>query len=568
MAMGGHTQVPPDWMPAAQVRPFIFEDPAVVWLEYHGAQHGFQPDTSAYEFADFIGEKARQFEEKWVHEMASEAVHVCAEPREVRLARTVEKTFELMQQGRHVIAQPALWWAPERIYGVPDLLIHTSWLRERFPGLIGEAESQVPATGLGEGGRNGHYVVFDCKFTTKLDQSRKAQDLENYAAQVRIYSYMLGQLQGLMPGRAFLVARDRIRDPLPVDISSRFGGPLDDDLAAMRDQFIEIKVNGARYLPWQDEIVAANMGGGDDRWRSAKGVIAREKTPGGDARLLYNIGTSAQRQLADMGYANLAAMLEKDPGAIPFEDCKGIGGKKATQIRAVLQANRSQSPVFPPADLVPPRRPFEFYVDFEYFTNVNVDFETQWPTLDGYEIVFMVGVGWEEQGHWRFDAFVAEAEEQMEELTMFEAFIAYLDEKIGGATFDDATTAVFHWTSAEVWQSRRVADRHELPAEHALRKLPWVDLQKAFLNGPAAVPGAWAFSLKEVAKAIGQVDPALAHQWPGDLGEGLRAMVMGWKAYQAPHPAASEEMKTLKQYLEADCKALWQILRWLRASSL
>ena len=53
--------------------------------------------------------------------------------------------------------------------------------------------------------------------------------------------------------------------------------------------------------------------------------------------------------------------------------------------------------------------------------------------------------------------------------------------------------------------------------------------------------------------------------WPGDLDEGLNAMVMGWKAYEAADPARSYEISTLKSYLEADCKALWLILKWMRS---
>ena len=65
-ALGGHRQVPPDWMPASQVQPFISNDPVIVWLEYHGAQHGFRPDTSPYDFSDFFGEKGREFEQAWI----------------------------------------------------------------------------------------------------------------------------------------------------------------------------------------------------------------------------------------------------------------------------------------------------------------------------------------------------------------------------------------------------------------------------------------------------------------------------------------------------------------------
>lgn len=107
-AIAGCTEVLDDWMPAAQVRPFIFEDPAVVWLEYHGETHGLTPDNSPYEFLDFIGQKGRQFEEKWVQEMEPRAVRVCRNAYDVRSADKVQETFALMQKGTRLIAQPAL----------------------------------------------------------------------------------------------------------------------------------------------------------------------------------------------------------------------------------------------------------------------------------------------------------------------------------------------------------------------------------------------------------------------------------------------------------------------------
>jgi hypothetical protein len=92
-----------------------------------------------------------------------------------------------------------------------------------------------------------------------------------------------------------------------------------------------------------------------------------------------------------------------------------------------------------------------------------------------------------------------------------------------------------------------------------------VDLNKVFLDGPGAIPGSWDFGLKSMAKALSEHDSEYAVHWPGELDEGLRVMVMGWKAYQSPTPLETYEMITIRQYLEIDCKALWQILRWLRS---
>lgn len=550
-ATAGHRQVPDDWMSATQVRPLIFEDPAIVWLEHYGARHGFQPDPTPY--LDFIAEKSHQFEHKWIQEMAADEVTVCQVPYDVRQAAKVRHTFELMQQDTPVIAQPALWWAPERIYGVPDLIILASWLGERFPGLFNELN-----------GLPDHYVVLDLKFTTRLEESQKAKDLASYAAQVRLYTFMLGQLQGLMPRQAYLFTRDRVADPLPVEISSAFDQPLDADLAALRDRFVEIRVNGSQYLPWKDAIVVSNLGNSDERWCTAKEVIAREKVPGGDAGLLYQIGPKAKAELAALGYPSLAALLESKIETIPFEQIKGFGPKKSSQVRAILKANRSGKPVLPPPDRIPLRKPYEFFIDYEYFTNVDVDFARQWPSLEGCEMVFMIGIGWEQAGAWRYEPLIAAAEDPAQERLLFERFEGWLNRQTDGAFTDPGQTALYHWSGAELWQTQHASDRARLATDHPLRRLPWQDLQKVFLDGPAALPGALDFSLKTVARSLGKLDARFQPQWSPELEEGTQIIVLGWQAYRTDHPLESEQFRWLTSYLEADCKALWQILSWLR----
>ena len=565
-ACGNFGEIPNDWMSATQVRPIIFEDPALIWLEYYGDRYGFRPDESPYEFLKFIGRKGFEFQEKYGKEVMPAAPSVCKGPWEVRRAEKLQETLELMGQGVPVICQPALWWAPERIYGVPDFLVLTSWLKEKFPEVLKPGEDQAAAMNLKHTATLGHYVVLDVKFTTKLEESQKATDFANYRAQVRVYSFLAGKLQGFMPKRGFMATRDHPFDPLAVDIFSSLDGPLDEDLAAIREKFIEIKTNGGKYTPWKDEIVVSNFSNEDERWDTAKDIIAHEKIPGRDPEVVYQISRSVKRELAQLGFANLDMMLKIDPANVPLEKCKGIGPKRAKQIRSILKANRSRTPVVPNAVLVPKAKEFEFYVDFEYFTNVNVDFETQWPTLEGYEMIFMVGVGWEERGDWKFETFISSAEKPDEERRMIEAFLGVLQTRTNGAFLDGSRAVYYHWSSAEVWQGTRAADRHGFPKDHPLRRLPWSDLQKVFVDGPASIPGAWNFKLKEVAKALSAVHAAFATEWPGDLDKGLRAMVMGWNAYKEADPLKSHEMGLLKAYLEADCKALWNILRWLRTA--
>ena len=128
VASGKLPEVANDWMSAAQGRSIMFDDPALIWLEYHGQAYGFQPDESPYDFLKFIGEKGREFQDTYASQVLTPGAMVCKEAFEVRRVEKLKETVDLMERGVPVIYQPALWWAPERIYGVPDFLVLTSWL--------------------------------------------------------------------------------------------------------------------------------------------------------------------------------------------------------------------------------------------------------------------------------------------------------------------------------------------------------------------------------------------------------------------------------------------------------
>lgn len=557
-AANGKTVVPQDWMPTGRIRPLMLDDPGEVWLQSHGQAHDLVPDLpSPYSFFGFIIEKAEQFKEQWIRKNAKGARRVCEESYHVRYVDKLRKTMELMLIEKvPVIVQPALWWAPARIYGVPDLIAHTSWLEDHFPDSFKELLAPGASGGVPDG-----YVVFEIRFRRGADKA----GLKPIAAQIRLNTYILGHLQGWMPSRGFLITRDAIAQPAPIEIKSKLAQPLDADLRAKRDQFLEVKLHGDTLVPWRDDKAQVNIGESSERWQSAKALIAWEKTPGGDPRVLPRIGSTQKRELADKGFGSVDAMLQADPTGIPLEALSKIGPTRAAQIRAVLQANRSGIPVLPKPEAIPAKKEFEFFVDYEFFSNLNVAFKKEWPRLVGREMLFMIGVGWEEQGKWKFQAFVAKKESLEHEKDMIEAFVQFLDTKTNGAFTDADKTALYHWTNAEKSQSSRAARRLGLPDGHPLRKLPWADLQKEFMKTPCGMPGGWDYGLKGVAKSLGKLDAAYDPQWVGDLDDGLGAMVLGWKAYETKNPTTSDEMKILRQYLQADCKALWCILRWMRA---
>jgi hypothetical protein len=217
-----YNQVQTDWFPANRVKLLLEEDLALI--------------------------KSREFEKAWCEHHCPSVVRVCSEADEVRSAKKLRETFALMIRGVPAIGQAALWWAPEHIYGTADLLVHSVWLNQRFPGLMTPAEAAKPAPKLGNAGTKGHYVVVDLEFKTELEEPKNKKDQQVYAAQVRLYSYMLGQLQGVMPAAAYVITRDKVSQPFKVPIKSKVAKPLDGDLASLRDQFSDIERDRAKYF--------------------------------------------------------------------------------------------------------------------------------------------------------------------------------------------------------------------------------------------------------------------------------------------------------------------------------
>lgn len=455
-----------------------------------------------------------------------------------------------MHKDTPVIAHAALWNAKARVYGSADLLVLTSWLYSKFPHL--KPKKSEPD----------HYIVLDLKFTRGLHKPAKAKSLAAYGAQTRIYSYAVGHMQGFMPKRAFLISRDRYDDPIPVEVTSKIGKPLDKDLADLRDQYLAIKQN-KNWLPWKDAEVVANFSNAQDApWSGAKQRVAEEFMPGRPLEWLPRIGKREAESLHKLGYQSLDDMLSANPDDLPLEQIRGIGDSSARQIRAVLKANRSHRATPIPSGIVPKAKKHEGFVDFEYFPDLRCRYDEPWPKcLDGHEMVFLIGYGWEEAGRWRYKQFVAERESLDAEKKMWKQFLAFLESK--GVLNPDADACLWHFTPAEVWQSDRAAIRCGLPA---LSNLPWCDLQKSVLDLPFACPGAWSFGLKPLVKALSKIAPDYAVKWPTELGDGAAAAVVGWIMYDEEEPLKTREYDLLGQYLEIDCKSMWQLLRWMRAN--
>ena len=550
-ATGGYHEVQAHWMSPSNMRPLILQDPLLLWLNLgFGAVHGFKRDPDDYSFLSWIGQKGHDFEAAWIANHAPNAFQVMANDYDVRRADGFKKTLMAMDAGIPIMHKAALWSADLQIYGTADLLIRSDEFYSRFPHL--KPEEQEPL----------HYLVADCKFSSALDMPNKRKDLLINATQVRLYSAMVGLLQGYMPKRAYLMTRSSPECPLPIEVNLSLDEPLNDMMRDLLNRFQHIKKNGAKLLPWRDPEVAPNIGNDKtEPWSQAKKQIIA-MLPHRPLELLPNIGPAKANAMRASGIAHLDQLLATAAEKINLQALNGIGAKTNAMLQAVLHAHRTGKPAPVPADAIPPQCETEFYIDYETLSNCNVDFGQSWETLDGTPMIFMVGIGRVVNGRWNYHQIVAPEESRKGERILIDRLHEFLAKH---GVFDPGRSVkLWHWSSAEPTCSAAAAMRQG-PKYSWLAHLPWHDLQKIVKGANLVMPTCFGFGLKEYTAALGKHDSRYAVEWPSGLDVGLNAMVAGWKMYTQPEPRKSPEFALLSAYLEADIKSLWRVLSWIRS---
>ncbi len=555
-ATGGLEHIANDAMPASGIRPLIFDDPGLLWLEHHGEdEEGFRKDKGRYHLLPLLSKLGAAFEEAYIRNEAPSAVRLLNHGREVRKRESFEKTIEHLKRGTKFLWQAALWWYPEQVYAVADAIVHTSWLHKRYPHLR-PVDDEPP-----------HYVCIEFKYSTGLHTSGKRAHLEHASQQVRLQTYMTGQLQGFMAPRAYIISRDTVDAPIVIDCTDlKLGKPLDEGLADLRDAYLDIKLRGADLRPWgtdkEDENVRLNpQNKSDQPWHDAKVEILREKVRPRSLLMLPGVGQNLASNMHLHGFKDIDDLLKRDVDQIRFEDVDGIHPTMADRLRAVLKANKTGKPSEIPSSAVPKRRDVELFLDMEYLSSLCADF-TDWPTLSGTPMVFMIGVRYKEDGEWRFKRFTAEEESHGAEVKMLRTFLSFLRKH---GVFDPMkTVALYCWGSAEATAAHQAAQRHGL---WQLENLPWVDLCRIATDTPICLVNQWSFGLKEVAEALGEYAPYYRVTWPEGLNSGSAAQIAAWEAYDDDEPLKTPEMRLIADYLSCDTLACERILAYWRNSS-
>lgn len=596
------------WVSAGRTRNFLTDDPLLDWLHRYGEAAGFQRDDELEgfdprtDFRAFVFEQGRRFEDGVLRLIGERfpITRIATGPEDAQRLEQAEATVAAMLAGAPVIAQAVLRNPEDRTYGVADLLVRSDVLNAIVPGTLDEAAAGIGAPSLGSMDSRApagaparpawHYRVVDVKFhTLELNVNRTARpgDALPYMAQVWVYNEALGRIQGYRPPAAFLLGRSwksgtargtgclerlaRVDHDAVGDTGT--GEPLASLTRTALDWIRRLRVEGAawRVLPEPSvpELYPHARNTRDAPWHAAKRQIA---TALGELTLLP--GMTPERRRA----AHARGIHRWDQPGVSAA-ALDVADRYAAGCDGVLAANRPDRSAGPP--VLPERidgvgsawrRPaaLEFFVDFETVSNLADDF-TRLPQVGGQVLIFQVGCGHREDGEWRFRQWTVDRLTESEEAGLIGRWIEHMDGLRLARGLGWGDVRIVHWSGAETssfetaYNSART--RHGRPDWPAL---PWFDvLVNVVRPAPVTVRGAFDFGLKSIAKGM-HAAGLIETTWMDGPTDGLGAMVGAWwcdaEAARTAEPMSSLDlMREIGRYNEVDCRAMLEIVEWLRA---
>jgi hypothetical protein len=581
------------WVSAGRTRNHLQDDPIMDWLELYGDAAGFTRDDQRPDWdprtdlLTFLFEQGHRFEAEVMRLIGErlEVQQIARGPEDARDPAALSATLAAMRAGVPVIAQAAVRDPAHRAYGMPDLLVRSDLLNHLVPGTLTSEQAAAPAAALG--GAPWHYRVVDVKYRAlRLDPSGAvlARDVLPYAAQVWVYSQALGHLQGYTPSASYLLGRSSSPSPDRGGCLDRLGR-IDHDTVVDRftgqtlaERTVEalewirrVRADGAawRVLPEPSvpELYPHMRADRDAPWRDAKHTIGKALD---ELTMLPGMSPVRRRAAHAQG---IRRWTDERASASSL----GVWEKAVAQCDGVLAANRSATPVLLPSCIVGDEggwrteAALELYVDFETVSTMGDDFSSM-PVAGGQNLIFQVGMGRWDDGRWVFEQWTCDRLTMADEARMLDAFTSRVEELRRDRGLAWGQVRLVHWWEAEVVAYESGPDSAK--ARHAERtwpSLPWFDfLTRVVQPAPVTVTGAFEFGLKPLAKAM-HAAGLIETTWDEGPGDGMGAMIGAyWCEREAARTGGSMQqlplMAGIAKYNEVDCRAMGELVRWLRAN--
>lgn len=581
-----------DWVSGTSVKNYLLKDPLLDWFCLH---HNKSSNVNTKKVNDdshlsFLFEMGNKFENEvtgHLRKIYPSHTRCVVENKSPPQSKMMDITKQYIVEGVPIIEQAALYNYKNKTFGVADLLVRSDWINKIFSNKIISSERET----LKAPQLNGdyHYIVIDIKWTTMqlcVDgrHIRNSGMFPAYKGQLAIYNAALGNIQGMTSPEAFILAKAwtidgktnsyNCFDTLGCVNYEGFDIEYLDKTTQAIDWVRNVRANGHNwscYEPHIPEMYPNMCNRYDTPYHGLKKEVAEE------------INELTQIWMVGIKNRNIA----HTKGIYKWSDKRcnskmlGINGKKIGPIvDKIIKINREGKQLMTPKKIKNnlynwKHETLEFFVDFEAangcFYDTDIDLE---DSKKDSNLIFMIGVGFVENGKWTYKAFVSECLNLEEEFRIVDNFTNFITSKI-----DDKRIKpnLYHWGHAEKTIFNAVNRRHNDHWKRWLNKIEWADFYQVFVSEPIAIKGAKKYNLKEVASAMhanGMIESCWNTDGPTD---GLAAMMCAIDYYKfmqhgnisnkTEYELHNRNLNIVIDYNEIDCKVIYEIIKYFRINS-
>jgi hypothetical protein len=584
---------------ATSVRNYMLNDPLIDWLKEYKIHDindipSNTPNSMAIiksnpdPFVKCIMDAGTEFEDELIKILSKN--HKIVKVGDYILSRSIEKfheTIDLMKKGENIIHQAVLHNYDNKTFGMPDLLVRSDYINKLLGyQVISDSEAKIGSPSLNV---PWHYKVIDIKHSTiplKADGIHilNSESIPAYKGQLYIYTLDLNKVQGININKAYIWGKKYNWESKKITINKFLNklGVIDYDL--IDSEYVTQTKNAIEWIK--------TMKSEGSTWTLLPLPCRKELFPNmknekdGEYRKIKNQLNNEIKEITSIFYCGIknrekAHLQQVFKWTDPRCTSKVLGfnekGKISNIVNNILDINRQTKDIIRPSLIKYDRQNWklkdedsvEFYLDFETLnSNFGSIIKEGIISYDNNQYIFMIGVGYENNGKWIYETFVMKEKQEMSELNMVTNFINYIGNVL--KEFNKKKAIFYHWSHAEISAYTNFKKRH-FENNFSDKNFVFYDLYKLFYDEPIVVNGALNFSLKSIAKALYK-NNLIESSWDSSspCSNGLTAMILANEIYEKVCKKTINNiihdpvMREIVKYNEIDCKVMWEIHNLIR----
>ena len=359
----------------------------------------FAPEAERDEksaFDELLFQRGKDFEAQYVRDKFPNSVTI---PEGTRYEDGFKLTIDSMVSGADVLHGAPIYYLPEGVYGIADILEKS------------DAESSIFG--------NYHYTVKEVKLAKNIE--------EKHLLQGAFYNYLMGKIQGVTPKTFAMI-----------------NGDGEESLHEYSDyaSLLFDSIDGARKI-LQGDSISPTYGSCDYPWKS---YCNKKAVEANDISLVAGVKGKMKNKLTDNKFNTIKKIASANMEDLT--EIKGIGNNKAEKFIATAKALQAKTHIITDKDKIDfPERKVEIFLDLE-----GIDPTT---AADGIpQIDYLIGILVRVDSKENYIPFTAKDAKEDAEKEMLLEFLKFIKKQ--------SDYVIYHYASYERTHLKTMMKKYEI----------------------------------------------------------------------------------------------------------